>query len=480
MNDILLISPFDFLRDEYRDNRNVAFYSGKAIHYWTEGEKERTSNAISYPSEITENIDVEGIKSKIEWWMPIWYRWIGQVDDYELYRKTCQLYIISLAQTLVELKVSYAIFFTAVSHHVEYSLIEIACQMAGTKQIYLYGTSFGRNARLLPMVQEYSIKDRKVLGFDISNHKALSDLQDYRDNFLLDKPPVHNKKTDSKGRSYYYAALQIFHTSLRRFVKRVLCRKGANRNNFIDHRFDYSQLSLLKIIGKQKKALAYYLSKVVDNNSIDSIIVREGAIPIIFAHYQPEATSFPEGGDYSNHIDVVIKIRKMGYRGTIFYKEHPTSWRYYSDITGVSRVGLYRSIEYYKQLEALGCVFLKTSFKLTEQHIDNLFPVTITGSIGLERSLIGLSTCYAGEPWYKGAPGSFDIYDSFKEGGIFYDPQSWKFDGESGISWLNESISFKTINNYVGIATGIVSCSEDDKHEFLVEFNNMIDKLVKS
>jgi len=477
MNNILLIEPYDILLDKYRNNNNVAIYSDKVIRCWEKDKKNQTSINISYPSEINKGIDVETAKSKVEWWMPIWFRWIGEVDDYEIYRKSCLLYIINLSQTLIKINIKNAIFFTSVSHHIEYSFIEVACQIAGIKQIYLYSTSFGSNAKLLPLVQHQSIQDRKVLGFDISQNSALAEIIKYRDNFLSNKPPIHNEKVDVMGRSYYYAALQIFKISMKKIIKKVLRYKVDKVKHFIDRRFDYNSRSLLKIISKQNNSLAYYQSKIVDNSYVDKLITDEGTLPIIFAHYQPEATTFPEGGDYSNHVDVVIKIRQMGYRGVILYKEHPASWLYYSKITGVSRVGLYRSQEYYKQLEALGCIFLKTSFRLTERYINNLLPVTITGSIGLERSVIGLSTCCAGEPWYKGVPGVCSIYDAFKEDGVFYKPQCWQFDGDLSVKWLDENISYRAINNYVGIGSGITSSSEVDKNEFLIEFNNMVEKL---
>ena len=46
---------------------------------------------------------------------------------------------------------------------------------------------------------------------------------------------------------------------------------------------------------------------------------------MIAAHFQPEATSFPEGENYYNHISINRKLRSLGYKEEIFYKEHPAS-----------------------------------------------------------------------------------------------------------------------------------------------------------
>lgn len=478
MNEILLIEPYDIVLEQYRLNRKIAIYSAKSVSYWGQAEEGRISKEISYPAGINQQTDIKKIKSKIDWWQPIWNRWIGSVDDYEIYRRTCLLYIINLTQILIEIKTKYAIFPTSVSHHVEYSLVETACQLAGVKQIYLYGTSFGSNGRLLPLLQDQSIQDRKILSVDISYNNAFADLQSYRDNFLQAKPPVHNEKADARSLGHGYAAFQIGKTFAKGLVKRFLSSSVRESRHFIDYPCDYNALSLLKMINKQKQSLEYYNAKSVNDTFVDDAILREGALPILFAHYQPEATSFPEGGIYSNHVDIVIEMRRLGYRGTILYKEHPASWIFYSKITGVSRVGMYRSCEYYMQLEALGCVFIKSSFQLKQKHILTLFPVTITGSIGVERSLSGLATCCAGEAWYKGAPGTCSIQEAFSQGGVFYDSNLWKFEPKFAMKWFDEKISRKTLNNYVGIATGTPSKSDSDRLEFLSEFDLMIEKLI--
>lgn len=476
MNEILLIEPYEPLLEQYRHNKKIAIYSAKSVSYWRQADKKRTSKEISYPAEINQQLDIQQIKAKLDWWAPIWNRWIGAADDYEIYRRTCLLYVTELAQALIEIKTKYAIFLTSVSHHVEYSLIEIACQVSGVKQVYLYANSF--NGRLLPLMQDQCIQDRRPFGYEVSDKDALTCVHAFRDNFLQARPPIRNEKSDSMTLSYSYGICQIVNALVRRFGKRVLLYQAQQSRHFIDQRFDYSALSCLKLINKQKTSLKYYNARSVTDSFVDDAISSEGALPILFAHYQPEATTFPEGGVYSNHVDIVIEMRRLGYRGTIFYKEHPASWLYYSRITGISRVGLYRSREYFKQLEALGCVFVETSFRLKEKHTLKLFPVTITGSVGVERSLVGLSTCCAGEPWYKGAPGTCSLAEAFGEGGVFFDPPRWRFDSKCGIDWFNSMLSRKTINNHPGIASGIVSMSDLDRHEFLFEFDRMVERLL--
>jgi hypothetical protein len=203
-------------------------------------------------------------------------------------------------------------------------------------------------------------------------------------------------------------------------------------------------------------------------------------LPIVYAHLQPEASTFPEGGDYTNHLDVVIAMRQLGYRGNILYKEHPGSWSYYSNVSGFSRVGLCRSVEYYRRLAVLGCVFVPPNYNLRDSRLQQLLPVTITGTIAVERSLVGLATCCAGVPWFKGAPGVYDLARTFGEDGVFYNQRRWKFDPMEGVEWFTQSTSKRTINNYPGIGSGAAPGTATDMAEFLNELDLLMKQVGKN
>jgi hypothetical protein len=72
---------------------------------------------------------------------------------------------------------------------------------------------------------------------------------------------------------------------------------------------------------------------------------------------------------------------------------------------------MFRSIDYYKQLISLGCIFLDNNFDLAINKKNNefLLPVTITGTVAIERSLLGYKTIVAGFPWYQGLPGTLSL-----------------------------------------------------------------------
>jgi hypothetical protein len=274
--------------------------------------------------------------------------------------------------------------------------------------------------------------------------------------------------------------LQTVKGVLKTCVKYVVRWKVVKQTHFLDQYSGHSSWASLRIHLRQKRALEYYSSKVAEGEFIDSLIDQEGVLPVVFAHFQPEATSFPEGGDYSNHIDIVLEVRKMGYSGPILYKEHPGSWIHYSTVSGLSQVGLYRSVEYFKQLEKLGCVFLDTRYKISSDNLENLLPVTITGSLGIERSLAGLVTCCAGQPWFKRAPGIVSLYNTFKEGGVLSNPRSWFFETHLVLEWFDKNLSLKTVNNVHGIGTGLASTVAEDEEAYVAEMDKLLRALIES
>lgn len=491
MNSVVLCNPTTILEEHYKSNREVAFLKTDFLVAWDHVRDTRNINEIIISNNIDSEIDIATINIKIDWWMPIWHRWVEDVHNYELYRQSCLLYIIGLAQLLKKEKVKYAVFFTSVSHHVQPALWEIACQVVGVKQIYLYSVPFGRKNRLLPLVQNHSIYDREPISFQISNHNSFHDIELFKDRAFEGKPPLFNQNYSNKEKNFFFTTVSVFMSKFWRIggiILRFLAvpsqtmssSKSAtyaipNKNRNSRYRIS----TLLKLIVNQRKALAYYSSTIADNSHVTKLIEETPNLPIVFAHQQPESTSFPEGACYNNHIDLIVKIRNLGYRGKILYKEHPASSVYKCPITGTSRVGMYRSREYYKQLEELGCVLIDSDYHLPGKFYDRVWPITITGSIVIERSMMGLPTVYVGEPWYKGCPGAYRLNDVIDDEGGFFDAGDFVFDGVLAMSWFDKYLSNKTINNAFGIATGKPIVNGNDFGECLSELSCLINQLVR-
>lgn len=475
MRRTLLIEPYDYVREKFASDGRLAVYAHKAISCASGDKREVFDIAHPLPSTFEQigDIAIDDVKARIAGNIPLYYRWMGESDTYEDNQRSFLIFVLRMVEVLRQLDVAQAIFFTGVAHHVEYTLIEIACRLAGVRQIFFYPMPFGSTGRLLPVVQDQSIEDRSFLGLEMTDYDFRSDVVAYRDNYLARGVPKQNERIGGPAVRRSNAYFKLVEREVRRWAKALL-RPAAPSSHMIDRRRGYGFTAMLRIVNRQKHALDYYMSKAISNDETLRLIAEQQPLPLLYAHYQPEASTFPEGGRFSDHLDVVLAIRKAGYTGKILYKEHPASWIYYSNITGFSLVGIARSEDYYRQLEALGCVFLQPRFRPGDDLMPQVFPVTITGSIAVERSLTGWRTCCAGVPWFKEAPGIENIEACFGPSGIFYNPDRWTMGKDEGLDWFADRLSRRTVTNFPGIGTGVASQKESDRQEFLDQLGLLI------
>jgi hypothetical protein len=206
----------------------------------------------------------------------------------------------------------------------------------------------------------------------------------------------------------------------------------------------------------------------MSNKNFDELRLNKKPKLLIMAHYQPEASSFPEGDRYYNHIDIALTIRNKGYKDKILYKEHPSTLCYLQPIIGLTKVGTTRSKEYLDLLKKMGCVFLPTNkFLSFEKNYNWCLPITITGTIAVERSLIGLHTIYTGSPYWKNMPGTIHI-DQIKS--LENLPKEWtKIDvniSNKTKSFLLNLLNNKTITNISGIGSGVFDNAKESEKNF--------------
>jgi hypothetical protein len=225
----------------------------------------------------------------------------------------------------------------------------------------------------------------------------------------------------------------------------------------------------MRIIKKQTEFIKTYEASAIGESELYAYQNLDGPKLVIAASYQPEATSFPEGGHAFNHIDIALSLRIKGYKDHLFYKEHPGSWLYLDNIIGLTRVGLWRSADYVDKLRALGCLFLPKDFNLSTDSKSSSWylPVTITGTIAIERALAGLHTIVTGEPWFKGLPGTISLSEIETLQSI---DKRW-VEQDIGIAtaakkFLNDMLTGKTLINVPGIGTGRPMTDERSKEEF--------------
>ena len=128
----------------------------------------------------------------------------------------------------------------------------------------------------------------------------------------------------------------------------------------------------------------------------------------IFPGIEPEAATSPEGGLYDSAASLAFELRSRFPNSQILYKDHPNSVSFIlSD--NLSLAGAYRSKSFLQLLHSLN-VDLINGEEFDRLNKENqIFVVTLTGTIAIERSLQGKPTIVAGLPYYGRIPLTYTL-----------------------------------------------------------------------
>jgi len=481
---LLLVYPHERICNLYESNNDVVFLNDRG--WWILDPltlKRRLIVIDDIEVNYTDNVNFRSILQRVDWWGPIWHRWVADADQYELLKREALIYVIKIIAGLKYFKINNSIFHTGVSHHIDTSLIETACSSIVVPQIFLYSEVC--TVRLLPMIQINSISDRRPLGKKISLYDATKDINDFYGNQIKRNAyRVYRGNIRNLNQNFTYANYRIVRDGVRSFiankVKYVIGHKDKANRPVLNHQ-ELRVADHLRLMKQQQKALSFYLKNCLSQEEIKKTFEDKTSIPLILAHFQPEATSFPEGGDWGNHVDVVLKLRNLKVTSDIAYKEHPASWTYYEPVVGSTRVGMNRSVSYYEQLLDLGCKFLPPDYQLDMKSKKESWylPISITGSICIERSLSGLPSIYTGHPIFKGLPGTYsmDEISNFNE----FSEQIQKpglFTQNDVFSDLSNRLNFTTIVNILGVGNGQLLDDEVLVAEFNAEYTSLVNSFL--
>lgn len=366
---------------------------------------------------------------------PIFSRFYGSLHLLDLALRELTMQTIALSEALVSQSIRVVFMGTASSHHLETQILEIAARLAKIPQVFEY--YLPDTVDVLPFLQTQGMSTRVVFPYRYeyqfeSNflHALKSDWKAPRDVSLYKSPWYRY--------SYNYGISQLY-VSLGYPLRKIGANGNYERRNdyFLKHIQLNEELQLLKFQNESLKTLIRFQAQDADSiRRLFSVTSNDNPILCIYAHFQPEATTFPEGGQITNHIDLVAKVRSLGYKEPILYLEHPSTKGFSQGIKN-NRVGIARSTSYYETLRTLGCLFLdQRKFKNLPLFV---IPITMTGSIGLERSLVGKHTIVTGVPWYFGTPGTI----SLEEGLAHIINLTTSFDSKVAHDFLRDLVEYR-------------------------------------
>ena len=388
----------------------------------------------------------------------------------ELMYQELAIQTIQLSENLKANAIVSVIFFTGSSHHIDSLICELACRIAGINQIFLYPVPMAMH-RLIPLVQTDGILTRSNLNKYVSTEIFTKQIHDYSTHVLSNS----SNYLGSFSQNFYLSIWNLLVSAMRKHFFKFLQETVLRiRGKFMPSSTlkPISFYTDLVLLFKQKKSIRV-LREYISDDSVN--VSAQCQVPnlVILAHYEPESTNFPEGGEFHNVIDLVIRIRSLGYTGNIIYKEH-FALNYYMQDRHTSRSGMARSESLYNSLRKLGCLFVDKSYEPNDLSI----VVTLVGTTALERSLSGKCTVVLGHIWFAGIPGTITLekaIDLLKTSSLVVNSNTIINDARN---FLSSCLNYKTINNARGVGTGKPSKNMDDWFNFYQEMNNLLKELV--
>ena len=360
---ILYIYPSDEIINILKDikkNFICCTYNGK-FSFFENGE-------LKHSFDIEENIeylnmeDTENILKDLDYFAPVFSRWMHKGHTYENLKEKYVLKISRIIAILKKYKIKKGFFFTAISHHLDNYCFELALKKLALEQIFLYPLFPKFQLRLIPFVQKKGINSRLRLGSKISNFKFNILL-----NNLVETKNVANPKTfrlkifNFIKTNFYLSLTYLLVRKLKRIFTNILMFLIIkNKDEKINDYFSETLISDFELALSQKEYLYFY--KKESQNFQEPLFDKVSLL--VAAHFQPEATSFPESGRLYSHLFLISHLRNSGLKEKIFYKEHYASLFFIEGghsqrfVTGPTRVGINRNINYLKELKKLDCSFL--------------------------------------------------------------------------------------------------------------------------
>lgn len=392
---IFIVYPPKQIFDKLKNNENYIFYKNWSLIYFDKKLKKNISTSIKeLPIESNALLFDNNIRNLVTSMQLVLERWLRGMSDLDILRNNIIINIAKIKQFLKKHNVEKTIFYSASPHHVETAIISCCVSSLNIPEYFFKKHCFGA----LMIKGSVLFSKRSIPQFSQTDYNLNDEISNFVSNLSLNLPP---KKTGQK-RNWWKKNFLIclgfgIIITLREYY--ILLFKDIDKICLKQHTFKRVFYDMLN----QKKFIKNYYQKELKNINIDEY---NGGI-IIIAHMQPEATVVPEGGMYSSNLDLILKFRSLGFKKDIFYKEHNGSLHYFNHSVGPTGVGGYRSKKYLNDLFSLNVKLLPIN-KYISKNTSNWI-ATITGTVAIERSLLGLKTIVAGEPWYKGLPGTISI-----------------------------------------------------------------------
>ena len=466
---IIFFYPDKLTQNLFYKHENIIFCDRKNFFKYDKKSKKRL--ILPFKKFTSSNQNINLLLKEFRSWSPVWSRDTDRGDQIDLYQRYMLEKYFNFFNYLKNEKIKVAFFFIAIPHHLDGLLIDFVCRNLKIKQVFFESITsllpYPKNY-LIPFIQDKVFMNRFIIKNKISNNNFKDIINKW--SIKVNESQIKRKHRIFHIDEYWFSKIfliSLFYCFAYYFYASIRQKIGLNSSKKIQ---SYSVITHMKQLFQQRNFLLYYKKKTKKK-----YFLKKRSL-VIIANYQPEGTSFPMGKENNNHIDIIYRLRNLRYKDKIYYKEHHDTQHYFLKIIQNTRVGSARSKKYLEIIEKMNVEFLPINLNVNSSIFENSIPVTISGTIAIERSLKGLKTIVAGYPWYIQMPGIIHLnhiksFNDFKKINIKKDDQIRL----NTIKFLNEQLNFKSIINAPGL--GMLEKKNDNRS--IKEYYKGVKKLMK-
>lgn len=324
------------------------------------------------------------------------------------YAEAKDLYFTSLNRAIGELRLNHInlIIFNHIPHHFNTYILYLASKFLKIQTLFFTILCFNG-------FRYFFDKEIGVRGFSVKMKIPSGNSVDKLDFIEYEKIKNRSKYEtpiyigNFFNRSYTNLFIKIFGSNL--YSLSLISIIGAWKNGFFSIKKNHHKISCNKSFNNEKfpnnlalmvkQIKEKYLNKKIANtyHNFSSPKEKIASCYVIFApNYQPEATTLPSAGDYSNILLCIRLLRaSLPEDIQIVYKEH-------EDIFNLNLEGFRcRDYDFYSNVAAINNLIIIERSANQIELIDNSLCIVIqTSNIGLEAGIRGKKVIAFGPSWF--------------------------------------------------------------------------------
>lgn len=311
--------------------------------------------------------------------------------------------------TIINKKNIELVVSPSIPHRVFDFALYVACKIKSVDYVSFQLTPFGSNSILIQDIESMPEINCDYRGnLDVPSKLVADRVNSVLDNYNSAIPDY--MKAHARNNKSIFIPLKKSLISLKRNIKVGNFYKFKKPNTYwtmfdtmpSEKSMGWLEYNKIKIF----HALKVKKLKKVYNQIVDTKWSKSTPYLFVALHYQPEETTCPTGGSYTDQILMIQLLNQVLPKHiNIIVKEHKS--QFYRDQEGSAG----RGEIFYRRISSISSrIFFESVDSDPFSLIDGaVATVTVSGTIGWESAIRGTPTLNFGRAWYEGMPRVFKI-----------------------------------------------------------------------